>query len=66
MATLKPITNLMVEEIEHKLEARVSFDFGALLSGDVTAKDRATKGLVDAGVKLEDALKMAGLNPTGD
>lgn len=66
VATLKPITNLMIEEIESKLETRISFDFGPLLSGDVTAKARATKGLVDAGVKLETALTMAGLSPTGE
>ena len=66
VATLKPVTNLMAEEIDRKLETSISFDFGPLLSGDVTSKARAVKGLVDAGVKLEDALKMAGLNSTGD
>lgn len=63
---LKPITNVMVEELDRKLEATISFDHGALLSGDIVSKARATKGLVDAGVKLEDALTMAGLNPTGE
>ena len=64
VSCLKPITNVMVEEFSRKLEAQITFDFGALLSGDVTAKARATKGLVDAGVKLDAALTMAGLNPT--
>ena len=62
VGTLTPITNLMVEEINRKLEISISFDFGSLLSGDVTAKARALKGFVDAGVKLEDGLKIIGLN----
>ena len=65
VSCLKPITNIMVEEFALKLEAQIVFDFGALLSGDVAAKARATKGLVDAGVDLDDALTMAGLNPNG-
>ena len=66
VSCLKPITAVMVEEFSRKLEATIVFDFGALLSGDVAAKARATKGLVDAGVELESALTMAGLNPTGE
>ena len=66
VSCLVPLTNVMIEEFERKLEARVSFDFGALLSGDVTAKARATKGLVDAGVELETALTMVGLNSNGE
>ena len=64
VSCLKPITNVMVEEFATKLEAQVTFDFGALLSGDVATKARATKGLVDAGVELNQALTMVGLNPT--
>ena len=66
VSCLKPITNVMIEEFATKLETRITFDFQTLLSGDVTAKARATKGLVDAGVNLETALMMAGLSPTGD
>ena len=66
VSCLVPITNVMIDEFERKLEARISFDFGALLSGDVTAKARATKGLVDAGVELETALTMAGLTTNGE
>lgn len=65
VSCLKPITNIMVDEFARKLESQIVFDFGALLSGDVATKARATKGLVDAGVELEDALTMAGLNPNG-
>ena len=65
VSCLKPITNIMVDEFARKLEATIIFDFGALLSGDVATKARATKGLVDAGVELDDALTMAGLNPNG-
>lgn len=64
VSCLKPITNVMVEEFATKLETQVTFDFGALLAGDVSAKARATKGLVDAGVDLNNALTMVGLNPT--
>ena len=66
VSCLKPITNVIADELERKLESRVTFDFGALLSGDVATKARATKGLVDAGVELESALTMTGLNPTGE
>ena len=66
VSCLKPITSLMADEFARKLEAQITFDFGALLSGDVATKARATKGLVDAGVELENALTMAGLNPTGE
>ena len=65
-ATLKPISTLMVEEFSRKLEATIVFDFDSLLAGDVTAKARAVKGLVDAGVELQDALKMAGLSTSGE
>ena len=66
VSCLKPITALMVEECARKLEATITFDFGALLSGDVATKARATKGLVEAGVELPEALTMAGLKPTGE
>lgn len=66
VSCLKPITNVIVAELDRKLETRIVFDFGALLSGDVATKARATKGLVDAGVELESALTMAGLNPSGE
>ena len=66
VSCLKPITNVMVDEFGRKLETTITFDFGALLSGDVATKARATKGLVDAGVELNTALTMAGLNPTGE
>ena len=63
VSCLRPLTSVIKAELDRKLETNISFDFGALLSGDVQTKARATKGLVDAGVKLEDALTMAGLNP---
>ena len=66
VSCLKPLTAIMADEIDRKLETRTVFDFGALLSGDVATKARATKGLVEAGVELNSALTMAGLNPIGD
>ena len=63
VSCLKPLTAVMQAELESKLETSITFDFGPLLTGDVATKARATKGLVDAGVKLESALTMAGLNP---
>ena len=64
VACLNPLSACMVEELNLKLETNITFDFGPLLSGDVAAKARATKGLVEAGVKLDAALSMVGLNPT--
>ena len=61
---LKPLAFLMSEEIGKKLEATIEFDFGSLAASDITAKARATKGLVDAGVELQQALQLAGLNQT--
>ena len=59
---LKPITLLMAEEIGMKLETTIDFDLSSIASSDITAKARATKGLVDAGVELQQALQLAGLN----
>ena len=64
VSCLNPISMIMIEELNRKLETDISFDFSALLSGDVSAKARATKALVEAGVKLDTALTMAGIDAT--
>ena len=66
VSCLRPVCELICEEMDRKLETQIVFDFGALIAGDMTAKARATKGLVEAGVALPDALTMAGLSPTGN
>ena len=61
---LKPITLLMAEEIGMKLETPIEFDLSSIASSDIVSKARAVKGLTEAGVELQKALQLAGLNQT--
>ena len=62
VSCLSPLSAVIKAELDAKLETNISFDFSPLLSTDIVAKARAVKGLVDAGMDLESALKIAGLN----
>ena len=59
---LTPLSLVIKAELDTKLESSITFDFSPLLSTDITAKARAVKGLRDAGMELNDALQIAGLN----
>ena len=63
VSCLTPLSQVIKAELDTKLESTIMFDFSPLLSTDITAKARAVKGLVDAGMELNDALQIAGLNP---
>lgn len=63
-ATLKPMTAVVVAELTAKLEGTFSVDYDALATGDIAAKARAFKAIMDTtvGVSFESAAKAVGLN----
>lgn len=58
---LKPLAVLIEAELEAKLNAPVRISFDPLMSSDLAGKARAIKGMVDAGIALEKALEIAGI-----
>ena len=59
--TLQPIGNLIADELTRKLETPVSLEFPAIGSGDIAARARGFKSLVDGGMNVEKALALSGL-----
>ena len=59
--TLQPIGNLIAAELTKKLETPISLEFPAIGSGDIAARARGFKSLVDSGMDLEKALALSGL-----
>lgn len=59
--TLQPIGNLIADELTRKLETPVSLSFPAIGSGDISARARGFKSLVDGGQNVEKALALSGL-----
>ena len=60
--TIAPIGKLVAEELEAKLGAQgVRFDFHELQASDVSGRSRAFRSLVDAGMDIGEARKVAGV-----
>lgn len=59
--TLQPIGNLIAAELTKKLETSISLEFPAIGSGDIAARARGFKSLIDGGMNLEKALALSGL-----
>lgn len=57
-----PLGKLVAEEATAKLGAAVSLGFEGLGAGDLTGRTRSLKQLVEAGVPLADARRLAGLD----
>ena len=59
--TLLPVGALIADELTKKLESPIAIDFPAIGSGDIAARARGFKSLVDSGMDLEKALALSGL-----
>ena len=60
--TVMPLSNMLVRELQEKLETDVSLSFSALYAHDLIGRASALKGMVAAGVPLDKALEESGLN----
>ena len=60
--TVMPLSNLLVRELQDKLETDVSLSFTAMYAHDLIGRVAAVKGLVAAGVDLNKALEESGLD----
>lgn len=61
-ATIAPVARLVAEELADKLNtAGLRFGFSDLQASDVTGRARAFRSLVDAGLGLEEARRVAGI-----
>ena len=58
---LKPLGRLVEAELSRKLETAVEIDFSALAGSDLQVKSRSVNSLVSAGVDVERALQIAGI-----
>ena len=59
---LEPLGEIVAGELRDKLDMPgLALDFKSLMASDLAGKARAIKGLVDAGVGLEQAIMIAGL-----
>ena len=63
VSCLTPLTAVIKAELDTKLESSITFDLSPLVATDIVSRARAVKGLRDAGMELNDALRIAGLNP---
>ena len=59
--TLQPIGNLIAAELTKKLETSISLEFPAIGSGDIAARARGFKNLIDSGMSVEKSLALSGL-----
>ena len=59
--TLQPIADIVADELKKKLETPISLSFPAIGSGDIAARARGFKSLVDGGMNVEKALALSGL-----
>ena len=60
-STAMPIAKVMEREASVKLGTAVQFDFAALGAADLQGRARSLKAMVDAGMPLDDARRLAGL-----
>ena len=61
MGSVEPLLGIVGEEIERKLETRVTFDLSALWAHDLAGRAAAFQKLVAGGVAVNEALVTAGL-----
>lgn len=58
---LEPLARIVEAELADKLETAVHLDFAPLMASDLAGKARAIKGMVEAGLALDKALEIAGV-----
>ena len=59
--SLQPVAEMVAQEIALKLEVAVSINFDRLFASDLTSRSRALGQMTKAGVPLEEARRLAGL-----
>lgn len=57
----EPLARIVELELAAKLETEIRINFEPLMASDLAGKARAIKGMVDAGLTLEKALEIAGV-----
>ena len=60
-ASVSPVARTVEAELSEKLETPVSLNFDRLFASDIASKARAAASLAKAGVEIDEALRMAGL-----
>ena len=60
--TLGPVAAVVEAELRRKLDPEAALGLGALAAGDVASRARAVGSLAKAGVELDDALRIAGID----
>ncbi|MDD9980192.1 MAG: phage portal protein [Gammaproteobacteria bacterium] len=61
LGTLAPLGRLVALELSRKLDLRITIRFDALAGADLATRGRALRQLVDAGVPLDEARQITGL-----
>ena len=66
MGAVEPLLELVVEELERKLETRISFDLSNLMAHDVVGRSQAFQRMIQGGLSVDDALAKSGLMAIGE
>ena len=61
MGGVEPLLNIVAQEIETKLEQRVSFDLSSLWAHDLAGRASSFKSMVTAGMEIDRAAALSGL-----
>ena len=61
MGAVEPLLGIVAQEVEAKLETRVTFDLSRLWAHDLAGRASAFKAMVTAGMEIERAVTAAGL-----
>ena len=61
MGAVEPLLGIVAQEVEAKLETRVSFDLSSLWAHDLAGRASSFKAMVTAGMEVERAAGLAGL-----
>ena len=65
MGSVEPLLAIVGEEVEAKLETRVTFDLSALWAHDLAGRASSFKAMVTAGMEIERAAALSGLMGAG-
>ena len=66
MGSVEPLLAIVGQELEAKLETRVSFDLSALWAHDLAGRASSFKAMVVAGMALDKAAALSGLVATSE
>ena len=61
MGSVEPLLRIVAQEVEAKLETRVSFDLSPLWAHDLAGRASSFKALVAGGMAIERAAALSGL-----